>query len=801
MASIQSQRAINDRRKTQLATDPIVPSSSPAFGTPLAVLPSKKPEPIPPPNFKSPTVLSIILPPTTLRPLAFRTFTKKYNLTISTTALAALATFIGRHCGARWKDDGLAEGVLDEVAKMWKKQSTAPIVDGEGETLKSILKTVESCMSGGKIISGKGLSRQSSFAFPDTTTGNQNGTRPALEKQQSFGVSRLEISNEDDDEDNLKDPREWIKVIDAYEQPKMVYNTSKKNFEKWVHRHLTRIHDINLSRSKSKPSILPPPSHKTELFRQRYHLVHQRLLRNENFQQQPLGSNASSHPSDGSPVNKITPIANLLGRTKTQHLLLGLLTVLPTGALAVSDLTGSIVLDLQDAHPNPSSSEVLFCPGMMLLIEGIYVEDGTGEAALGSMGGVGATIAGKFLTGEIAHPPAERRTKSLGIQTGPDAGIGPAFGWTDFLGVGSERATGTRMRRLQSRILSTPLSPPSPSSTATATTSTKIAIAADVALDQPATLSAIRALFAHYAAQPAWLAPPLAIVLMGNFASQPALAGSTASATTSLLYKESFNSLAAVLSDFPAVLARTSLVFVPGDGDAWPSAFGAGGAVPLPRRPVPNLFTTRVGRVVAEANREVRGRGKSGAAAGKEGEVIWASNPARLTWFGCVGEMVLFRDDISGRMRRSTVRFVKQKEESEGQGDAEMQDYAGDTQPMEVDGADPSANGVAEPDQQTDADIAAARQLTRTILEQAHLSPFPISSRPVHWDYGGVLSLFPLPSSLVLADPEAPPFTVNYMGCCVMNPGKLVEGRRGIKASWVEYDVLTNKAEVVVKED
>jgi DNA polymerase epsilon subunit 2 len=232
MASIQSSRTIKDRRKEILSTDPIVPSSSPAFGTPLAVLPSKKTEPIPPPNFKTPTVLSIILPPTTLRPVAFRTITKKYDLTMSTSALMALASFIGKHCGARWKDDGLAEGVLEEVAKMWKKQSNATIIDGEGETLKSILKSVESCMSGGKITSGKGLSRQSSFAFTDNASVSQNGARPILEKQQSFGMSRLDIANNEDDDDNLKDPREWIKVVDSYDQPKMVYNTSKKNFEK-----------------------------------------------------------------------------------------------------------------------------------------------------------------------------------------------------------------------------------------------------------------------------------------------------------------------------------------------------------------------------------------------------------------------------------------------------------------------------------------------------------------------------------------------------------------------------------------
>jgi DNA polymerase epsilon subunit 2 len=232
MSQIQSPRTIRDRRKEQLMTDPVVPSSSPAFGTPLAVLPAQRTVPIPAPNFKPPTVLSIILPPTTLRPLAFRTFTKKYNLTISTTALASLASFVGKHCGARWKDDGLAEGVLEEVARMWKKQSNAPIVDGDGAALRLILKSVESCMSGGKIISGKGLSRQSSFAFTDGVPTPENGIRPPLEQQQSFGMSKLDITNEEDEEDVLKDPREWLKVIDAYEQPRMVYSIPKKNFEK-----------------------------------------------------------------------------------------------------------------------------------------------------------------------------------------------------------------------------------------------------------------------------------------------------------------------------------------------------------------------------------------------------------------------------------------------------------------------------------------------------------------------------------------------------------------------------------------
>lgn len=115
---------------------------------------------------------------------------------------------------------------------MWKKQSTAPIVDGEGDTLRAILRTVESCMSGGKIISGKGLSRQGSFAFTDASGNGTVGRPPALEHQNSFGMSKLEIAKEDEEEEALKDPREWLKVIDAFEQPRMVFSMSKKHFEK-----------------------------------------------------------------------------------------------------------------------------------------------------------------------------------------------------------------------------------------------------------------------------------------------------------------------------------------------------------------------------------------------------------------------------------------------------------------------------------------------------------------------------------------------------------------------------------------
>ena len=101
-------------------------SSSPAFGTPLHPLPNGTRRPLPPPPAFKPqiaTILPILLPPPTLRPLAFRTFTKKHNLTLNSSALQALATFIGRHCGSAWREEGTGEKVLEEVAKVWKAEN------------------------------------------------------------------------------------------------------------------------------------------------------------------------------------------------------------------------------------------------------------------------------------------------------------------------------------------------------------------------------------------------------------------------------------------------------------------------------------------------------------------------------------------------------------------------------------------------------------------------------------------------------------------------------------------------------
>ncbi len=235
---VQNARATNPFKipGTPAASNPI-PSSSPAFGTPAFPIKPFNPAPA---NAKS-SILPILLPPATLRPLAFRTFTKKHSLTLTSSALQVLATFIGRHCGTGWREEGLAEKVLEEVAKSWKRRNGGVIVDGDGADLKDILKALEGSMVAGKIVASRELSRQNSLTMGSSQNGEVGhtrlGIRPSVlgrqDSESSFGISSLGVEEEADD-DELRDARSWLKVIDAFDQPRLSYNVGKKHFDKSV---------------------------------------------------------------------------------------------------------------------------------------------------------------------------------------------------------------------------------------------------------------------------------------------------------------------------------------------------------------------------------------------------------------------------------------------------------------------------------------------------------------------------------------------------------------------------------------
>lgn len=831
---------------THSSTNPIL-SSSPAFATPAQPLP-QKPALAPiqnaftRPQAKPASILPILLPPQTLRPIAFRTFTKKHNLTLTASALSTLATFIGRHCGSGWREEGLAEGVLEEVARQWKKGEGGVIIDAErdGGKLKDILKGVEAGMAGGRVnAGGSSLSRENSGVGGGVLERMvSEARRPLLasssrtESQDSLGMSTLDVSNcsadEEDEQETPKHLRAWIHITPAFKQPRLAFNATRKHFER--------------SKTPSSSSLLSSPADKIAAFRQRYHVLHQRVLRNESFQPQSI---TATNPATSQ--WRLTPIANLLGRSGTAHVLLGMLAITPVGTLALNDLTGSIQIDLEQAAPIDAEVETWLCPGMIVLVEGVYEEElDAGGGSLVGQGGVGGTLAGRFVGFAIGAPKAETRAQSLGLSDNgqtDDAGhavVGGGFGWVDFLGVGSMRAAGTRMRRLEERLLTAPLSaqhtaiaslPPGVESAAG-----KLVLLGCVHLDDLSTLSALRKLFTAYTAaaqrllsQPVTdttISPastlPACFVFYGPFTSTPALTPA-ATDSSSRHYKEAFDALAALLHDFPLLTRHTTFVFVPAPGDPWASAFGAGASVPLPRHAVPDMFTTRVRREFASANADTAARAKeSTVPSGKQvqetvhGEAIFTSNPSRLSLFGPLCEIVLFRDDATGRLRRNAVTFGSRRqnhqhdvpERVDADSGVEMlsspplphvaspptghRQHEGEGEAMDMDDAPPPQPRPlpTQPPPPLDATTTHARRLTKSLLDQSHLAPYPTSIQPLHWAHAHTLSLYPLPSALALCDAEAAPFAVVYQGCAVVNAGRLVgpvgtRGRMGVR--WVEF--------------
>ncbi|KAL8855629.1 MAG: hypothetical protein Q9178_007718 [Gyalolechia marmorata] len=765
-----------------------IPSSSAAFGTPVYPIRRKQTS-----DTATPSILPISLPAATLRPLAFRTFTKKHNLTLTSSALQTIAIFIGSHCGSGWREEGLAEKVLDEAAKAWKKNRSSVIIPGEGSDLTNILQNIEGCMVGGRIVHQRASSRNDNSVH-DQGLSNAVLARPGSlsrdDSQQSLGLTTLEL---EDNEEALaaQNPRSWLQVVDAFEQPRLTYNATQKLFEV----------------VRKRPSLLPDPTRRMALIRDRYNIVHQRLMRNEAFQTSAVALSRSKSlqrsPSQTlmpPQAYKLTPIANLLGRSGSAHVLLGLLGNSPTGDLILSDLTGSIALDLQHARPVPEDG-AWFTPGMMVLAEGLYEEEGSvAGPGLAGDGGVGGTIGGIFHVASVGGPPCERRDVTLGVT---DIGKGSStiaaggFGWTDFLGVGSERANGPAMRNLEKKVLekhhlaSRPIG------------RSRVIILGEINLDKSKTLEALKQLLGVYALEQAEQTP-MAFVLIGNFTRYAVLAGGGSGG--SIEYKEYFDSLASVLSEYPSILEDSTFVFVPGDNDPWASAFSAGAAAVLPKRALPEMYTSRVKRAFATANAEA----KRPSDQKLRGEAIWSTNPSRLAMFGPAQELVIFRDDLSGRLRRKALRFgavagtgspdagpARQAREDSTPTDeheASGQEY------MDVDRTIESAQSVV-PDARAKetahtglpSDLHAARKLVKTMLDQGYLSPFPLTDRPLLWDFGGSLNLYPLPTALVLMDPEAPPFALTYEGCHVMNPGALVApGKRGV-AQWIEYDTRTRK--------
>ena len=84
--------------------------------------------------------------------------------------------------------------------------------------------------------------------------------------------------------------------------------------------------------------------------------------------------------------------------------------------------------------------------------------------------------------------------------------------------------------------------------------------------------------------------------------------------------------------------------------------------------------------------------------------------------------------------------------------------------------------------------------MAQTILNQAYLSPFPLSARPVNWSFEHSLNLYILPDVVIVFD-RCDPFIVNHLGCIFANPGSFKKNEFTYLSYYPAHSkVLFNKA-------
>lgn len=577
-------------------------------------------------------VLPVIIEPSQLRPIAFRIFTKKYNLTLKSDALKLLASHVGIKCGQTWRSS--CEPILDEIAKSWSRtQDVEPIVSEAG--LVPIIKSLDVAH----------VPRPSTLAREDTMMIDATAPAPVID-----------------------DASRYLTYIDAFAQPIYHYSHIRQAFE--------------LEKSSS---LLPDAVIKPRLWLERYHFLRARILRHESFQAPSFHQSGTFH--------KLTQIKNLLGRQGKSFMLFGLLTVGNDSNYYLEDADDTVRLDFTGA----SCGGGWFCPGCFVLVDGLYTEEEV------------------FHVSVMGQPPPEPREQTREVYSG-----------IDMLGTGIEKSQERHLAR-----------------TERANLDARIIFCADCHLDDAKSLKAIRTMLTTYE-----IAPPLAIVMLGNFSSS---AQHTNGASAQ--YKEYWDDLAAILDDFPKLCQSTKFVFVPGSNDPW----SLGGVTILPRRPISKAFTNRVQRACKD--------------------VVFATNPCRLAYY--TQEIVICRDSMVERLRRTNLT-IKGEDEVLMHDDQETQQ---DTQAQVF--LTPSAPPPAD---------SAARTVVRTIIDQSHLSPFPIATRPIYWSHSSSLRLFPSPTLLVLADTAMTPYSLEYNATLAVNPSSMKSGKH---AQWIEYAPAAKSAETM----
>lgn len=653
---------------------------------------------------ENPTVLPVKLQPSNLRPIAYRILSKKHGLNIQTDALKLLTDTVSYKFGFDWKSTQ-SQQYLEEIAKIWKNQDRGIFIDGPG--LKQVVKELSD-----------------KYTLQAKRNGSLDSGAKKAERSDTIVDTNLNNETLYSDKPTL-DWQEYFKIINPDEQPNFKFDKHRKQF--------------NLMSNSSSKKLSSNLGSSVEYFNNRYHLIFDRLSRNENFQKPSFSSISSINKSLGnsSKTNEITLIKNVLGRDGSKFILFGLLSTNANDDYILEDSTDYIELNLSQAYKTEGS---FYCPGMFVIAEGIYSASG------GSMSNANV-IGGCFHVSNIGHPPAERREVSM-----------ENYGNLDFLGINNDndakdndnhivrinKSLKKKLHSLERSLVNHKL----------------VILGCDCFLDDTRILDGLKKLFGKIenSLVEDESNQPLAIILNGSFTSNPLIPtnSSIANISNTENYKNNFDNLSNILSNFPAIVEKVKIVLIPGINDPWQSSHSLGGSNlnVLPQRSIPKIFTNRLERLLPKGN------------------LIAGWNPIRINYLS--QEIVLMKDDIISKFKRNSIIFSN---------DLEMENLRL-MKEKENDGQIHAAD-INTQEQHISHKIKQARKLVKTILDQGSLQPFLKDLRIVNSNYDFALRIEPLPTVLILNDANFPNFEVTYNGCKVINTGKLVGHNR--KLNIVEY--------------
>ncbi|KAG0348790.1 DNA polymerase epsilon subunit 2 [Podila humilis] len=213
----------------------------------------------------------------------------------------------------------------------------------------------------------------------------------------------------DEEEDDV-DITELLHVVDAFEMPKWAWASDVKTFTR-VDPTATPTTTFEVHPNAPPPStnqVVASADEKTAMFRARYHMLLQRILRNECFAP-PVFTGGMEQDR----YLKLTPLKALKGRCGERFLMFGMLVQLSGGKYCLEDADDRVELVLDHSQ----NSAGMFTENCFVLVEGQYTDDNV------------------IVAETIGLPPPELREETKKV-----------FGNMDFLGAPREMRSEEQLR-------------------------------------------------------------------------------------------------------------------------------------------------------------------------------------------------------------------------------------------------------------------------------------------------------------------------------------------------------------------